>query len=303
MHMRRVANRVRAHARERGWKRTIHAVLALPRDFVQGLALLIKRPKLAEELETHERRIKELKGKLAKERRESRQLKKPERRRPPVGGVHYGDLRRLRPISHNFGFNRGQPIDRYYIENFLARWAEDIRGRVLEIGDNSYTQRYGGSRVTVSDVLNVAEGNPQTTIVADLGARAEHIPSDTFDCIILTQTLHFIYDIHAAVQTLYRVLRPGGVLLATFPGITQTSCREYGEYYCWAFTQLSAQRLFEETFPAPSVEVKAHGNVLAVIAFLQGLAVEDLRRKELDYHDPDYEVLITLRAVKSEAIL
>jgi SAM-dependent methyltransferase len=277
-------------------------MLVLPRDFARGLALLIKRPRLAQELEARERRIKELKSDLAKERREIRQLKKPERRWPPIDGVHYGDLRHLRPISGNFGFNRGKPIDRYYIEDFLTSWAGDIRGRVLEIGDNSYTQRYGGSRVKVSDVLNIAEGNPQTTIVADL-TRADHIPSNTFDCIIFTQTLHFIYDVRPAIRTLHRILKPGGTLLATFPGITQTSCREYGEYYCWAFTQLSARRLFEETFPAASIGVEAHGNVLAVIAFLHGLAAEELRREELAYHDPDYEVLITLRAVKPEATL
>ena len=277
-------------------------MLVLPRNYLRGLALLIKRPRLAQELVAREQRIKELKSNLARERRKIRQLKKPERRQIPTGSVHYGDLRRLRPISPNFGFDRGKPIDRYYIENFLAHWSGDIRGRVLEIGDNSYTQRYGGSRVKVSDVLNIAEGNPQTTIVADLTS-AEHIPSDTFDCIILTQTLQFIYDVRSAIQTLHRILKPGGALLATFPGITQTSCREYGECYCWAFTQLSARRLFEETFPAASIGIEAHGNVLAVMAFVHGLAVEELRREELDYHDPDYELLITLRAVKPEAAL
>src|SRR5215210_7162112 len=54
----------------------------------------------------------------------------------------FGSLRRVTPLSRYFGFDRGLPIDRYYIENFLARQAEDIHGRVLEIGDNSYTQRY-----------------------------------------------------------------------------------------------------------------------------------------------------------------
>jgi hypothetical protein len=96
-------------------------------------------------------------------------------------------VNRLAPVSREFGYDRGLPIDRYYIERFLARYAEDIRGRVLEIGDNSYTQKYGGSHVTASDVLHVTEGNSQATLVADL-THAEHIPSDTFDCIIFTQT-------------------------------------------------------------------------------------------------------------------
>jgi SAM-dependent methyltransferase len=208
----------------------------------------------------------------------------------------------LDPISATFGFERGQPIDRYYIENFLARQADDIRGRVLEIRENVYTRRFGGERVEVSDVLDVADDNRRATIHADL-TRADHVPSDAFDCVILTQTLHVIYDVRSAAQTLYRILKPGGVLLATFPGISKTGCREcgrHGESYNWMFTKLSARRLFEEAFPAGNVRLEAHGNVLAAVSFLHGLATEELRREELDQHDPDYEVLITLRAMKPE---
>src|SRR5207302_1422674 len=114
------------------------------------------------------------------------------------------------------------PIDRYYIENFLARHDSDIHGRVLEIGDDAYTRRFGGSRVTKSDVLHVAEGNPKATLVADL-AQADWVPSEIFDCIIFTQTLQFIYDVKTVVRTLFRILKPGGVLLATVPGISQLS--------------------------------------------------------------------------------
>ena len=219
---------------------------------------------------------------------------------PPVGWVRFGSLRRLQPISRKFGFDRGQCIDRYYIENFLAAHAADIRGHILEIGDDTYTRRFGGERVTKSDVLHVQGGNPKATIVADLTC-ADHIPSDTFDCIIFTQTLQFIYDVWAALRTLYRILKPGGVLLATFPGISQISRYDmdrWGDY--WRFTTLSARRLFEEVFPPECVKVNVHGNVLAATAFLHGLAAEELQREELDYHDPDYELLITVRAVKPE---
>lgn len=217
---------------------------------------------------------------------------------PPVGRVRFGSLRRLTPISRVFGFDRGLCIDRYYIEQFLSAHAQDIQGHVLEIGDDTYTQRFGHNRVTKSDVLHVTEGNPKATLVADLTC-AEHIPADTFDCIIFTQTLQFIYNVQAAVQTLHRILKPGGVLLATFPGISQISrydMERWGDF--WRFTTLSARRLFEEAFPPENVNVKAYGNVLTAIAFLHGLAAEELKREELDYHDPDYEVLITVRAVK-----
>ncbi len=218
---------------------------------------------------------------------------------PAKGEVRFGDFRRLTPFSREFGYDRGLPIDRYYIESFLARHATDIKGRVLEVGDDSYTRRFGGDRVSVRDILHVTEGNPTATIVADL-AHADHIPSDAFDCIILTQTLHLVYDVRSALLTLRRILRPGGVLLTTFPGISQISIDEWSDCWYWSFTLHSAHRMFEEVFPAQNLGIRSFGNVLAATAFLQGLAVDELTRKELDHHDPHYQTLITVRAVKPE---
>jgi glycosyltransferase involved in cell wall biosynthesis len=219
---------------------------------------------------------------------------------PPVGWVRFGSLRRVTPLSRTWGFDRGLPVDRYYIERFLGSHAADVRGHVLEIGDDTYTRKFGGARVTRSDVLHVCDRSPRTTIVADL-THAEGIPSNTFDCIIFTQTLPFIYDTRAALQSLNRILKPGGVLLATFPGITRISPSDMSKWgHYWSFTSLSARRLFEEAFSPGSVSCETHGNVLAATAFLYGLSATELRPTELDYRDPDYELLITVRAIKQE---
>lgn len=216
---------------------------------------------------------------------------------PPLGKVRWGELRRLEPISLSWGLDRGRPIDRYYIDNFLARHANDVRGRVLEIGDNAYTRNLGLDRVTQSDVLHIDETDPNATIVGDL-ATADHIPSDTFDCFILTQTLQLIYEVRLALKTIYRILKPGGVVLATVPGITPISDPEWQKCWYWSFTTLSARRLFEEVFPADAIEIETFGNVLAATAFLQGIAAEELQPNELNYRDPGYEVAITIRVVK-----
>jgi SAM-dependent methyltransferase len=203
------------------------------------------------------------------------------------------------PMSYAFGLDRGQPIDRYYIERFLAAHASDVRGHVLEIEHDIYTRRYGGNRVTKSDILFVEPGCPKANIVADL-TNAPHLPSHTYDTIIFTQTLPFIYDSKAVIRTLYRILKPKGVVLCTTPGvchqISPREMRRWGDY--WRFTSLSVQRLFSEVFPANLVKVGASGNVLAASAFLYGLAVEDVRVRDLDEQDPLYEVSIAVRAEK-----
>jgi SAM-dependent methyltransferase len=216
---------------------------------------------------------------------------------PPVGWARFGSLRRVTPLSRDFGYDRGLPIDRYYIERFLAANASDIRGHVLEIADNTYTRRFGGDRVTKSDVLHVMEGHPGATLIGDV-TRADHIPTGSFDCIILTQTLQVIYDVPAALRAVRRMLKPGGTVLASAPGISPISRYDMDRWgYFWAFTSLSARRLFEDVFPADQIRVEAHGNVLVATAFLYGLATEELQPAELDFRDPDYEVSITVRAV------
>lgn len=216
---------------------------------------------------------------------------------PRVGRVRFGSLRRVFPLSRKFGFDRGQPVDRHYIENFLARNAGDIRGRVLEIGDDTYTRRFGGARVERADILHVSEGNPRATFVGDL-AKGEHLPSAAFDCLVLTQTLQFVYDVPAALRTTHRVLKPGGTLLLTVPGISQTSDEQWRDTWYWSFTRASLRRLFEDAFPGGEVRIESHGNVLVASAFLYGLAATELRPEELEANDPDYPLLLAVRAVK-----
>ncbi len=220
---------------------------------------------------------------------------------PPVGGVFFGSFRRLKPISQEWGNERGQPIDRYYIERFLSAHAGDIRGHTLEIGTDMYTLQFGSGRVTQSDVLHVAEEKAQVTIIGDL-TRGNGLALDTYDCIILTQTLQFIYDVSAAINTVYRILKPGGIVLATVPGISQISRYDmdrWGHY--WSFTTLSIRKLFESYFPPENIEVNSHGNVITSVALLHGLASQDLSPKKLDYSDDDYQLLITIRGIKPGA--
>jgi SAM-dependent methyltransferase len=217
---------------------------------------------------------------------------------PAPGRVDLGDLRRTRPISRHFGFERGQPIDRWYIERFLAAHATDIRGRVLEAGDASYTDRFGGGAVSRSDVLHVRSDARGATIVGDL-ADGSTIPSDAFDCIVLTQTLHLIFDLRAAVATLHRALAPGGVLLATVPGISQLERGEWADTWYWSLTPAAARRLLESVFEPDAVTVAGHGNVLASVAFLEGLASAELEPTDLAVDDPAYPLVVTVRAVKA----
>lgn len=219
---------------------------------------------------------------------------------PRRGTVNFGDLRRTKPVSASFGMDRGKAIDRFYIEAFLRDNADCIAGRALELGDPYYINTFGGGKVTQPEVLHVVAGNPVATIVADL-TDAPHIPDDSFDCIIFTQSIQMIYDFRAALGTLHRILKPGGTVLLTTAGIAKIGRRlgrdDWGEY--WHFTSQSIEALAAECFPGARASVTTYGNVLAATAFLHGLAVEEMEPAELEYCDPDFEVIVAARITKA----
>lgn len=216
---------------------------------------------------------------------------------PPIGNVSLGDFKRTEPFSKEFGFDRGGPVDRYYIENFFQQESGSIVGRVMEIGDNSYTLQYGGDKVSISDILHVDDSNANATIIADL-SDAPHLPDNAFDCILLAQTLHLIYDFKSALRTCYRILKPGGTLLMTVPGITPIDYEDWGSTWFWSFTDMAMKRVMAETFPGASIEVCNFGNVLSASAFLYGMGANELSKEQLDVHDPNMQVVVTVKAIK-----
>ncbi|WP_347302434.1 glycosyltransferase [Croceibacterium sp. TMG7-5b_MA50] len=219
---------------------------------------------------------------------------------PAPGHVDFGDLDRATPVSPNFGYDRGTPIDRWYIERFLDRHRADIRGRVLEVGDAAYSRQFGGAAIARQDVLHAHADNPEATIVGDLG-QPGLLPEGAFDCIVLTQTLMLVWDMPAAAAELARALKPGGVLLLTVPGTSSVDRGEWGERWYWSLTGASVTRMFGELFGPDNIAVTVEGNVYAATCFLHGLAQEEVNAAWLERADPAYPMVVTLRAVKPGA--
>lgn len=217
---------------------------------------------------------------------------------PPPGKIKPGDFDRIKPFSSDFGFDRGGAIDRFYIENFLQENNHHVRGNVLEIGDNEYTLKYGADKVSQSDILHIDSRNTKATYIGDI-TDVPQIPSGQFDCIIFTQTLHLIYDFKSALKTCYRILKPGGCLLLTVPGISHIDQGEWKDYWLWSFTDTSVKRLMADTFNGSTVNIKTYGNVYVAAAFLYGMGLPEFRKDFLFQHDPSYQVIISAIAVKA----
>jgi peptidoglycan/xylan/chitin deacetylase (PgdA/CDA1 family) len=264
-------------------------------------SILTDRERYAKTLWTRERELVDrrdrLRGELADSVEEVDRLRS-QLRTHGRDTTEWGDLWRTSPLSRNWGLDRGRPIDRYYIEAFLAQHASDIRGTVLEVLDAGLTTTIGGERVKRSDVLDIDPDNHRATVIADLRS-ADQIPSESYDCFILTQTLHLIDDMPAAIAHAHRILRPGGVLLATLPCVSMVAPEGGAKGDHWRVTDAGARRLFEPEFPPSALQIRARGNVLAATAFLYGLSCEELDTAALDIDDPAYPLIVTVRAVKA----
>ena len=211
----------------------------------------------------------------------------------------WGDLRRTDPVSRDWGYDRGVPVDRRYIDEFLAAHSSDVQGVVLEVQEDDFTLAFGGPRVTAHEILDIDPSNARATVLADLRS-APQLPAEAFDCIILTQTVHVIDDMAAALGECYRLLKPGGVLLATLPSASRV-CLEYGQHGdLWRMTPAGARALCESAFTPSEASYDTFGNVLTTAAFLQGLGCQELTDAEFEVRDPYFPLLTGVRAKKTE---
>lgn len=197
----------------------------------------------------------------------------------------------LIPVSRRFALERGKAIDRVYIEKFLETYKRFICGDVMEIAEKRYTRMYGEKNVNKTYALHI-NGWGEGVIKGNL-ATGEGITENMVDCLICTQTIFFIYDIHNCVKNIYKLLKPEGRALITCSLIAPIAMYDYenwGEY--WRFTDQSLRRLFEECFDSENIEIISYGNMKTAIAFLYGLCAEDLPASAFEFDDKQYPMIV-----------
>lgn len=202
------------------------------------------------------------------------------------------------PVSRVFGLDRGKAIDRVYIENFLEKHKDYISGKVLEIAENTYTLQYGENRVKESCILHV-NGTGRNAIKGNLET-GEGMEDNSFDAMIITQTLMFLSDANSAIRHIYRALKQGGAALLTVAGISQVSRYDddrWGHYM--GFYETGIRKMCCDIFGEDNVEICVYGNVKTATAMLYGLCSEDLALEDFEIHDRDYPVIIGIALHKA----
>lgn len=201
----------------------------------------------------------------------------------------------VKPLSDVWGFDRGLPLHRHYLEQFLKEFAADIQGMCLEFQEDNYTTRFGGQAIERLDILHLDDSNPQATIVAELG-RPNDIPDNSFDCIICTHVLNAVFELEKFIADVHRILRPGGVLLVAVPHVSMYD-PDAGEI--WRFTPGGVGALLRRSFEADQITVRSYGNSLTAAGEIRGLVYDEFSAGQRNLHDPRFAVEVCARAVKS----
>jgi SAM-dependent methyltransferase len=201
-----------------------------------------------------------------------------------------GKRRRLRyvnltraPYSDQFGWDRGRPVDRLYIEDWVGQHRDLIHGRVLELQDTKYISRYGTDVEPV--VLDLDD--PAADITGDL-CDPRLLEGWRFDAEIVTQALQYMPDPMAAVRNLFRALAPGGTLLLTVP----LNARLDGVHERWRWTPLGFSELLACCCPEAQIAVEGFGNSAAAAGALLGLSISNIGVARLRRHDPAFPIVV-----------
>ena len=198
----------------------------------------------------------------------------------------------VKPVSCRFGIGRGKAVDRYYIEKFLEENQTAIKNTVMEIADDTYIKMFGGEKVDEKIILHV-KGWGRNAIKGNFET-GEGLSENMVDCLICTQTLQYIYDLKSAVENIYKIVKPGGCVLLTVPGIKSLCTYDdenWGEK--WSFTEKSVKQLFEPVFGEKNCDIKTYGNVKVATAYLYGICCEDMDEKDFEYNDKQVPFIIT----------
>jgi SAM-dependent methyltransferase len=220
-----------------------------------------------------------------------------------ISKLKFEDAIAVTPVSEVFGLDRGTPLDRVFINRFLEENRGVIRGDCLEVEEPAYTRKFGqpGHVAHALKFTATVDGGGLNEVVADL-TRPETVPEARFDTFICTQTFNFIFNLDPAIESVHKLLRPGGHALITVAGISQISRYDYerwGDY--WRFTDLSLGKLLSRKFSPADCSLTTFGNVATSCLFLQGVSVEDIPDKSiLNITDPNYQMIVCALVKKSE---
>lgn len=183
--------------------------------------------------------------------------------------------------------DRGTPIDRFYIEKFVKSKRKYISGNIYEIGDDFYSKKYAQPHSKFT-VLTYKENEPFAKHNINFNKKNSHL-YNTADCLIVVQTLNFLYNTKNAISEIRNILKYDGCAIITVSSITPVSLYDYkrwGDF--WRFTDMALRELLLEFFSIEEIEIRSFGNYDSTMFYLSGACAEEVNESILNHIDPEF---------------
>lgn len=187
---------------------------------------------------------------------------------------------KLLPISSDFGWSRGTPVGRYYVNKFVAEKAARLGGTILEFGESRYKACF--KTVHCYQVIDVFPG-PSVDYVCDIHD-VSSVPEHHFDVIVCTQVLEHVERPVDALRQLHKLLKQDGHLICTVPFLAHI------HYVPTDFYRFSIDAICSalEIAGFEVLEARNSGNALVTLGSLLGFCAEDFDEKEMSVVDGIY---------------
>jgi glycosyltransferase involved in cell wall biosynthesis len=215
----------------------------------------------------------------------------------PVRRDPWRGLRRLTPVERFVREKDNTPIDRHYVQEFLAGEEHAVSGRVVVVGHRSHGHTFGTPSVIGADLL-ARTGVEGMEIEVDAIRSGSVPPPDSADAIVIAQALHLVPDPESVVEALHRALKPGGTLLVTVPFVAKIDRFDWGRTPHWSIAPGALRNLLCGPFSARSVEIRNYGSILTTIAFVRGASAQAMKAADLEANDPAFPVVVAAVARK-----
>jgi SAM-dependent methyltransferase len=143
---------------------------------------------------------------------------------------------------------------RTLLDKQLERLLPQLAGALLDIG--SKNRRYDALLAGTVTAVDLVADTTKNVAYANLDEQLP-FPEASFDGVLCIEVLEYVHDIQHAFSELRRVLKPGGILIASIPFL-------YHEHGDWARYTPRAMGDYAAHFS--SVELKTFGNGWTVIS-------------------------------------
>ena len=201
-------------------------------------------------------------------------------------------LRSIKKHSEKFGFDRGTPIDRYYIDHFLKNLnLENNFNRSLEFGEILYSDSF-----KVKEKYFLSHPEYETRDIASnqilFDLNSEHSYEGTkFDLILSTNVINFTKNPFVSIKHHIDMLNSRGTLVLTVSAsmpISKFDAERWGDY--WRFTPDGLNQLLRTL--NCEYHIKSFGSFVTSIAFLCGLSAEEIDATDLNKNDDSYPIVV-----------